>query len=256
MGALPRAMLLLGLLLFAPLRIAVAEPAVPPLTGRVVDLAAILGEGEERDISQQLAAIERNSGTQIVVVTLATLAGYEIEAWGLALGRTWEIGRAGRDDGIIIVVAPRDRAVRIEVGYGLEGRIPDATAHRVIQSHMLPAFRAAHYGDGIKAALNALQRNLGGGDVSAEAAAPDRTGKLTVLLVVLGLSGILGLFGWVFYLIVRNLDEDNSRGDRERWDQQPPTDRRSSVSSTFGRGSTSISGRGGSFGGGGATGRW
>ncbi|TDQ81326.1 uncharacterized protein A8950_2391 [Dongia mobilis] len=256
MGILPRALLLLGLILIAPLRSATAEPAVPPLTGRVVDLAAILSETEERDISQQLAVIERNNGTQIVVVTLATLAGYEIEEWGLALGRNWKIGRAGKDDGIVIVVAPRDRAVRIEVGYGLEGRIPDATAHRIIRSHMLLAFREAHYGDGIKAALNALQRSLAGIEAPAPSAATKQGGKLTVLLVVLGLFGFVGLFGWIFYLITRNFDESQVGTEEKRSERSDPPERFRSSSRSLGGRSASFGGRGGSFGGGGATGRW
>ncbi|MBL8709892.1 MAG: TPM domain-containing protein, partial [Rhodospirillaceae bacterium] len=131
---------------------------MPPLTGRLVDLANVLSSAAERDLTDQLAHIEADTGAQIVVATLPTLAGYSIEAWGLALGRGWKIGRAGRDDGIVVVLAPNDREIRIEVGYGLEGRIPDATAHRIINSYMLPAAREGKYADGLKATVDALRR--------------------------------------------------------------------------------------------------
>jgi hypothetical protein len=118
-----RSLWLAALFLLLCLPVASADPVVPPLlTGRVVDLADVLTSAAERDLTAQLAKVEQKTGTQIVVAILPDLGGYPIESWGLALGRTWQIGRAGKDDGIVIVLAPNDREIRIEVGYGLEGR--------------------------------------------------------------------------------------------------------------------------------------
>ncbi len=83
-----------------------AEPPVPPLTGRVVDLADILTTAGERGLTDQLAKVEEKTGAQIVVAILPSLGQYPIESWGLALGRGWKIGHQGRDDGIVIVLAP------------------------------------------------------------------------------------------------------------------------------------------------------
>src|ERR1700674_677283 len=106
---------------------AVAEPAIPPLTGRVVDAAHVLDGWTHNQIDGELASFETSSGIQLVVVTLPDLGGDTIEDWGLALGRGWGIGQKGKNNGVLLIVAPTDRKLRIEVGYGLEGELPDAS---------------------------------------------------------------------------------------------------------------------------------
>lgn len=251
-GCLALAVLLVTL----RLPVAWADPTVPPLTGRVVDLANVLSSAAERDLTDQLAQIEADTGAQIVVATLPGLAGYSIETWGLALGRGWKIGRAGRDDGIVVVLAPNDRKVRIEVGYGLEGRIPDATAHRIIKSYMLPAAREGKYADGLKATVDALRR------VIRDPAAP--IGRQS-RGIEFGSTGLIILFGGMafFALFAVILAVSFRRGwTSPSWDNESTSDDEGSSfdsgwsRSSFGSSSSSFSGGGGSFGGGGASGKW
>ena len=105
----------------------------PALTGRVVDDAHILSPDTVQRLTGLLAAHEKSTGEQVVVVTLPSLQGTTIEDYGYQLGRYWGIGQKGKNTGALLIVAPKERKVRIEVGYGLEGAIPDATSERVIQ---------------------------------------------------------------------------------------------------------------------------
>ena len=120
---------------------AFAEPPIPALTGRVVDQAGILDASTIEAITSQLAGYESSTGNQVVVVTLSELKGYPIEDWGLALGRGWGIGQKGKNNGVLLIVAPNDRELRIEVGYGLEGDLPDATANTIIDRAENPDVR-------------------------------------------------------------------------------------------------------------------
>ena len=127
------ALLLLLLILASPAL--AAEPKFPPLTGRVVDDAGMLSASTQSELTDMLAAHERATGEQVVVVTLASLQGYTIEDFGYQLGRYWGIGQKGKNTGAILIVAPKEHKVRIEVGYGLEGQLTDAVSATII---MLP----------------------------------------------------------------------------------------------------------------------
>lgn len=122
-GTRARLALLVLALIFASRAIA-AEPKFPPLTGRVVDDAGILDASTQSQLTEMLAAHERATGEQVVVVTLESLQGYSIEDYGYQLGRHWGIGQKGRNTGAMLIVVPKERKVRIEVGYGLEGTLP------------------------------------------------------------------------------------------------------------------------------------
>jgi uncharacterized protein len=139
---------------------AAAEPPFPALTGRVIDQAQLLAPADEAKLTQDSASIERETGHQFVVVTLASLNGYSIEDYGVRLGRRWGIGRKSVDDGVILIVAPRERKVRIEVGYGLEKRVTDPFAAKVIRERMVPAFQKGHLADGIAAGSDAVVERL------------------------------------------------------------------------------------------------
>lgn len=263
-----RMLLLAALLVLLRLPMAVADPAIPPLTGRVVDLADVLTNAAERDLTNQLKKVEEKTGAQIVVATLPRLGQYPIDSWGLALGRGWQIGHKGKDDGIVIVLAPNDREVRIEVGYGLEGRVPDATAHKIIQSYMLPAAREGRYATGLEATIAALERVIIDPTAPLGAAPTGDSISAILLVIVLGVFVIVILFLALYDFGAWGSRESN----RDRSDEQPDPlshdayDNRgsgfsasgsgSSHSSSFGGGGSSFSGRGGSFGGGGATGKW
>ncbi len=226
-----------------------AAPAFPALDGRVVDAADLLPPATEQALTERLAALERTTGRQLVVVTLAGLDGYDIADYGYQLGRHWRIGDAQRDDGALLIVAPQERKVRIEVGYGLEGVLPDAMAHRIVQRTILPPFRAGDMAGGIMAGADALITHLQlppeEAAARAQAAADENADTDGVPLLFLLLFLLPFLLGWF-------------RGGRRG---------RNAIlwgpgiggSGHWGggrRGGGGFSGGGGSFGGGGASGSW
>lgn len=122
----------------------------PALTGRVVDQAGILSPAFKEELESALAAHENNTTNQVVVVTLKTLGGVNISEYSLKLGRYWGIGQKDKNNGVLLVVAPNDRRVRIEVGYGLEGTITDAFCEVIIDNYIVPEFKKDDIEGGIK----------------------------------------------------------------------------------------------------------
>jgi len=151
--------LLLGLLFSLALN---AAPEFPKLTGRVVDQAGLLSAAEESRLAEKLQAHEAETSNQIVIVTLSTLQGYDIADYGYQLGRHWGIGQESRDNGVLLLVAPNERRMRIEVGYGLEGALTDAISDYIIRQEMRPAFRAGDYPGGIEAGTDAILKVITG----------------------------------------------------------------------------------------------
>ncbi len=137
-----------------------AAPTFPQLTGRVVDEANILSPQSEAQLVTLSETIEKEASDQFVVVTLNSLQGLEIEEYGYQLGRTWKIGQKDVDNGILLIVAPNERKVRIEVGYGLEGNMPDMLANRIIREKIIPAFKAGDMEGGILAGAQAIDETL------------------------------------------------------------------------------------------------
>jgi uncharacterized protein len=135
---------------------ALVEGPFPALTGRVVDRADLLSDAQETALSRKAEALEREVGPQYVIVTVSSLGGRSIELFGAGLGRHWGIGHKGRDDGLLLIVAPAERKVRIEVGHGLERRVTDPFAGKVIDEQALPRFKEGRYPEGIEAASDAL----------------------------------------------------------------------------------------------------
>ena len=156
-----------------------AELRFPALTGRVVDGAGLLSSAEEQRLTEALAAHERATTNQVVVVTLPSLQGTTIEDFGYRLGRHWALGQAGKDNGVLLLVAPKERAVRIEVGYGLEGHLTDAQSKLIIENVILPAFRDGRFGQGITAGTDAILRTIKGDSepISDEAGRPGATAR-------------------------------------------------------------------------------
>jgi uncharacterized protein len=148
--------------LLAWLPVAMAEPALPPLTGRVVDAAHLLDDDTIQRLGSDLAAFEAKTSTQIVIVTLPDLQGYPIEQWGLALLRGWRIGQKDKNNGIVVIVAPHERQMRIETGYGADGPLPDATASLIIRQDMTPLFKQGDYAGGLSAGLRDIEADLQG----------------------------------------------------------------------------------------------
>src|SRR5262245_46164125 len=122
-----------------------AEPSFPALTGRVVDEAGVLDAAARSRIEGKLEQLESKTSTQLVVVTLKSLQGYDIADYGYQLGRHWGIGQEKLNNGALLIVAPTERKVRIEVGYGLEGTLTDAISRLIIENAILPRFRTGDF---------------------------------------------------------------------------------------------------------------
>ena len=129
--------------------LAVATAAdVPFLTGRVIDEAEILSPATRERLTATLKAHEQATGNQIAVLTVPTLGGESIEDYATRVFETWKLGQRGKDNGVLVVIVPQDRRMRIEVGYGLEGTLTDVAASRIIRSVMAPEFKSGAYDKG------------------------------------------------------------------------------------------------------------
>jgi uncharacterized protein len=244
---------------------AMAEPTYPKLTGRVVDSAAILPADTVASLDARLKALEDSTGTQLVVATVPSLEGYEIEEYGVGLGTAWGIGQKDKDTGAILLVAPNERKVRIEVGYGLEGVLTDAMTSQIIRKQIIPQFKAGDMAAGINAGATAIIDLLSlpaeeqTAQVAAAAARNDRAGTVGAI------SAIEVIF-WVIVLIwVISAMSSGKRGRRHRrggggvviWGPGMGGSWSSGGGgSSWGGGGGGFSGGGGSFGGGGASGGW
>ena len=136
---------------------ALAEPTFPPLTGRIVDEAGLLSSEDKRALEGELKALEEKSTDQLVIFTARSLQGYPIEDFGYRLGRFWQIGQKDKNNGVILIVAPNDRQVRIEVGRGLEPQLTDLMSKLIIDNAILPAFRRNDFAGGIKAGVRDIR---------------------------------------------------------------------------------------------------
>lgn len=122
---------------------------LPELTGRVVDEANILTKGTKDSLTATLEAHEKATGSQIIVATLKSLDKYSIESYSLALARKWAIGQKNKDNGVLLLVAPNEKEIRIEVGYGFEGVLTDAISKSIIEKVMVPKFKSGDFEEGI-----------------------------------------------------------------------------------------------------------
>lgn len=137
-----------------------AAPNFPPLTDRVVDQANILSAVTKSELITLLAKHESETSNQIVVVTLNSLEGYEIADYGYQLGRQWGIGQKGKDNGVLLIIAPHERKMRIEVGYGLEGTLTDALSRYIISQDIAPYFKQEVYDAGVLSGTKAIIQTL------------------------------------------------------------------------------------------------
>jgi uncharacterized protein len=195
------------LTLFAAALLSVAqaqdEVAVPALTGRVVDIAGLLSADQRREMESMLAAFEQRRGAQIVVLTLPTTAPEPIEAFGIRVADAWKVGRKGVDDGVIVIVARDDRTMRLEVGYGLEGVVPDAVAKRLIDNYFVPRFAQGDWYGGISSGVAALTKLIEGEPLPAPQASRRQPGGESLqsylvvffLLVFAGGALLRAMFG-------------------------------------------------------------
>jgi uncharacterized protein len=226
----------------------------PALTGRVVDEAGLLDDAARAALTQSLAALEQKTTDQLVVVTLKSLQGTSIEDYGYQLGRRWQIGQKDKNNGVLLIVAPNERKVRIEVGYGLEGTLTDAVTKLIIENSIMPRFNVADFSGGIKRGVEDIIQVLSGDAAEFQDRATQRDSQpipkwqiwLAIIAVLIG-AGLLILCAIRGHVICQTILQllivtlmSGGRG--------------SSSDSSSGGGS--FSGGGGSFGGGGASGSW
>ena len=248
---------LLALLLALGVAPAWAAPDYPALTGRVVDQAGLIGAQRRTALEAKLAEHEAKTGEQVVVVTVRSLEGQSIEEYGVGLGRHWGIGTKGEDNGALLIVAPNDREVRFEVGYGLEGKLTDALASQIVQNEILPRFRDGDMEGGIVAGTEAALAVLDGSYVPGEWSLPPETAAAQEPMLPDWIVPIIffGVWGLIVFFVHRS-----RRGRRYGpWiggSGMGGFGRRGGFSGGGSSRGSGFSGRGGSFGGGGATGRW
>ncbi|GJM03483.1 MAG: hypothetical protein DHS20C08_19840 [Rhodomicrobium sp.] len=239
-----------------------AQAGFPALTGRVVDAANILSPQDEAELTEILQKLEGRSTDQIVVVTVPSLNGISIDDYGNRLGRHWGIGQAGKDNGVLLIVAPQQRRVRIEVGYGLEGVLPDALAGLIVQRRILPFFKRGDLVGGIKAGVNDIRDTLLGDAEEVKLRSRRTENSIEPWLPFIFLAF------WIvpFVYFISSLNRDRRVSGRvpggvvilptdfgAAHDQWRGPGGFSRNSGGFGGG---FSGGGGSFGGGGASGGW
>lgn len=233
----------------------------PTLTGRVVDQAGLLDAAAHAQLEQTLADLEAKTTDQLVVVTLKSLQGTSIEDYGYQLGRHWQIGQKGKNNGVLLIVAPNERKVRIEVGYGLEGTLTDAISSFIVQNSILPRFKAGDFAGGIRRGVEDVVQVLSGdAEEYRERASrsPERGMSVEDAIVI-------AFFLFIAAIIILNvlagvLQGGTGKRRRGRWGDSIPVIIGPSSGGGWSSGGSSsgggFSGGGGSFGGGGSSGSW
>lgn len=242
-------------LLLTPVR--AAEPVYPALTGRVVDGADLLSATAASQLVSKLEALEVKTTDQLVVVTLPTLQGYEIEEFGYRLGRHWGIGQKDKNNGVLLIVAPEERKVRIEVGRGLEPLLTDALTKLIIENAILPRFRDGDFAAGIKAGVGDIIAVLTGDAEAVKARAKSRENGLNGLVTVIFLVIWFTIFTAIIWSVIQSI-RHGSQGTAKNKKGSSGWSWGSGGSSGGGwsSGGGGFSGGGGGFGGGGSSGGW
>lgn len=266
-----------------------AQAPVPPLTARVNDLTGTLIPTQVQALEQTLRSFETHKGSQIAVLIVPTTQPETIEQYGIRVAEQWKLGRKGIDDGAILIVAKNDRTLRIEVGYGLEGALNDATAKRIISEIIVPRLREGDFAGGIRDGVDRMIRVVEGEPLpepnpnSAPGVPALRHYAPVVLLLALFLGGFLrslvgrfpralvtgGVLGYLAWLVVGALSVAVVSGliafvvtliggglIGPLMGGMAGGRNRGGGFGGFGAGSGGFRGGGGGFGGGGASGRW
>ncbi|MET0277369.1 MAG: TPM domain-containing protein, partial [Pseudorhodoplanes sp.] len=265
MRRLPAFVVMLALVVAAATAVAQSSLTFPELTGRVVDQAGILDAAARDKLEKLSADLEAKSTDQLVVVTLKSLQGTSIEDYGYQLGRKWQIGQKDKNNGVLLIVAPNERKVRIETGYGLEGTLTDALGSFIIQQAILPRFRAGDFAGGVMRGAEDIVNVLTGDaeEYKERARAANAAPGLSAAELM-----VIAFWIIVAILIIVNVMADMRRtsgavprGSVRRtrdWTNYNPViiGGGSSGSGWGGGGGGGFSGGGGSFGGGGSSGSW
>ncbi len=256
-----------ALLLAAP---AFAALTFPPLSGRVVDQAHVLSPQAQAELTAKLAALEQKTSRQLVVVTLPSLQGDDIEDYGNKLLRTWGLGQKATNNGVLFIIVPSEHKVRIEVGYGLEGQFTDALSSVILQRSVIPKFRAGDVQGGVVAGTDEIITQLGLDASTAEARAAQAAQSLSrpqgrignplggivpILLIIFigfhllrgrgGAGGGGGGLAWLLPMMILGSSRGGWGGGGGGFG-----------GGDFGGGGGGFGGGGGSGGGGGASGGW
>jgi uncharacterized protein len=237
-----------GLFFLVLATVGLAELKLPELTGPVVDNAGILSANSRQSIEARLRDYQSRSGHQVVVATVPSSQGLDIRDYGNRLFRYWALGDKNRNDGVLVLVAPSERNVSIEVGYGLEGDLTDALSRVIIDHAMLPRFKLGDYAGGLLAGIDDIEKALGGGGAEIvervrNEQSPDSAEFWIIIIlfvVVLILVSRVSRGGGIIVLPGPGRTYDGYGGG---WSQG-------------GSPGGGYSGGGGSSGGGGASGRW
>ncbi|MEY2927589.1 MAG: hypothetical protein RL367_2066 [Pseudomonadota bacterium] len=239
----------------------------PPLARQpVVDQAGIIPDDREAALDAKLIGLQKETGRQVAVATIADLQGYDIADYGYRLGRAWGIGAKDKNNGLIVIVAPKEHRMRIEVGYGLEAIVTDGLSSQIVNDQMKPLFKAGDYPGGIDAAVNTLATQL---KLPPDEAAK-RASEISIPLQSSDSSGAVMFWLFIFFFFIlpilwpllfgrrsgRRMGSapvimwggGSSLGGGSSWGS-------SSGGSSWGDGG-GFSGGGGSFGGGGSSGSW
>ncbi|MFK8253763.1 TPM domain-containing protein [Ancylobacter terrae] len=255
------ASLAIVLLLAVTARPALAELSFPPLTGRVVDAAGVLDPATRAALEAKLAGQETRTTDQLVVATVPSLQGTSVEDYANRLFRAWKLGQTDKDNGVLLLVAPTERRVRIEVGYGLEGVLPDAVASTIVQTAILPEFRKGDFAGGVVKGADAVMEilNLDPEEAklrarrAAEPEGPPDDWILFIIFVVMILYFIHAIYRSArFGSTPAGRRGRVAQGGISTWGGS----RSSSSGGSWSSGGGGFSGGGGSSGGGGASGSW
>ncbi len=254
-----RPFLILAFALVAAL--AFAAPTYPALTGRVVDQAGVIPEATRATLETRLKDLEDKSGIQLVVATVKSLEGGDVETYANGLFRSWKLGEARKNNGVLFLVAPNERKMRIEVGYGLEGTLTDALSKIILTSAVAPKFKAGDYGAGVERGVEGVIEVLSGDSAEWVKKGPPQPTLFDELFPLL----IFALFVFIFMMMARSAGRP---GQYQRYRRGGPTiivlppgggwrDGGGGLGGgSWGGGFDDFSGGGGSSGGGGASGDW
>lgn len=188
--------LLIALILF-PLQLLALD--APPLAGRVNDLAGMLSPETRQRMEQKLAVFERETSNQVAVLTISSLQGDDIDQFAIRVAEAWKLGQKGRDNGVLLILAQAERKVRIEVGMGLQGVLPDITASRIIRDTMRPYLKSNNFDQGIAVGVDAIIAATkgefkGNAQPSVKHSAKKPPSIVTIFLAVAVVAAVLGLF--------------------------------------------------------------
>lgn len=254
----PRLLLASGVFFFFFIGALALALEVPPLRGRVNDYAGVMSPDQARSLDSQLAQYEQETGHQAAVLAIPTLGGEDIEGFSIRVAENWKIGKKGFDNGVILVVAINDRRLRLEVGYGLEGVLPDAIAKQIISDYIVPRFRAQDYAGGIIAGIDAVLKVIKNEPLPESARKKDRNQGSNLNPIVM----------FVITLAVFALMAGASTANRRRHNMWATRGRHGGPTILGGpggfggggfggsSGGGGFSGGGGGFGGGGASSSW